>query len=175
MLSGVRGCGKTALLVAFAQDILAAAQRRGAVLRGAIGCDQAGASARQTPAQRARSRWSKVGVAANVPMQHDTGNTWQNALDSVACFAFNDAVGGFPHLVLLSSCAVPELRDPATIMYRVCAEIKRVFGAETAVPTSVTVLAAQFPQWLAFAASKGALTLLLDGVEELSDLGGGVR
>ena len=36
-----------------------------------------------------------------------------------------------------------------------------------AVPSSTTALAAQFGQWLSFAATKGALTLLLDGVEEL--------
>ena len=46
----------------------------------------------------------------------------------MACFSFFEPAG-FPHLVVVSSGEVPELRDPAAVMYRICAEIKRVFGA----------------------------------------------
>ena len=163
VVSGPRGSGKSALLTAFAGGMLATAQARRAMLRGAQG---GGAGTAQTPINSGASRWGKLSAAANLRGHAASNDALTNALDNVACFSFFEPAG-FSHLVIVSSGEVPELRDPAAVMYRICAEIKRVFGAETAVPTSTTQLAATFAQWLAFAATKGSLTLLLDAVEEL--------
>ena len=72
---------------------------------------------------------------------------------------------------LLHFCGLVEPASVAALIFRVCGELKRRFGLEGSVSRDPAELKAQFPDWLAKAAGRGRILLLLDGVDLLEEDG----
>ena len=63
----------------------------------------------------------------------------------------------------------PESTDYVRILARIMGELKRRFDLPGEIPTEVSELCRQFPNWLSMASVKGKLVLVLDGLNQLDN------